>query len=160
MLMQARMHLPEYFKSDFDKLREHALDVSEKIIQRLVEDPRVKSMDHEKMEPAMERAVEQLRFIQFIYVTDTSGIRITKNVTQPEYREEFEAVHPNEDLSDRDWFRGALNSGGEVYLTDFYKSRITGILCITVSAPITDDEGNILGVMGADLKFEELARML
>ena len=45
-----------------------------------------------------------------------------------------------------------------VYITDFYKSRITGALCITVSAPILDDSGRPIGVLGMDLRFEELAR--
>ncbi len=36
MLMRARMHLPEHFKSDFDRLREHALDLSEKNITGLL----------------------------------------------------------------------------------------------------------------------------
>lgn len=160
MLMQARMHLPEYFKSDFDKLREHALDLSEKIIQQLTENAMVRSMDHTVMEPVLEKAVEHLHFIQFIYATDINGIRITKNVTQPEYRLEFEALHPNEDLSNRDWFQGALDHSGQIYVTDFYKSRITGFLCITVSAPILNDAGEPIGILGADLKFEELARVL
>ncbi|MCL5104549.1 MAG: histone-lysine N-methyltransferase [Armatimonadetes bacterium] len=160
MLMQARMHLHEYFKSDFDKLREHALDLSEKIVKRLADDARIQGMDHEKIEPVLETALEQLPFVQFIYVTDINGRRITKNVTQPQYREEYEALRPNEDLSDREWFHGALNSGGDVFITDFYKSRITGILCITVAATIMNSDGESVGVIGADLKFEELARML
>lgn len=160
MLMQARMHLHEYFKSDFDRLREHALDLSEKIISDLTQNERIRSMDHTLMEAVMEKAVEHYHFIQFIYVTDTKGIRITKNVTQREYRAEYEALRPKEDLSDREWFHGALKSTGSVHITDFYKSRITGFLCITVSAPIVNDGGETVGVIGADLKFEELARVL
>ena len=158
MLMEARMHLPEYFKSDFDKLRDHALDISEKIIEKLTQDKEIISMNHERIEPVLEKLVHKHVFIQFIYVTDKDGIRITDNVTQPVYKEEFGSLHPNEDLSDREWFKEAIDEGG-VHITDFYKSRITGILCITVSAPIRDDSGNIVGVIGADLKFEELARM-
>ncbi|MDO8589165.1 MAG: cache domain-containing protein [Armatimonadota bacterium] len=158
MLTQARLHLPEYFKSDFDKLREHALKLSEKIVETLSEDPAVRSMDHARVENALQKAVGKHVFVQFIYVTDMAGKKITENITQPEYREQFGHFGCNEDFSDRDWFKGALESG-EVYLTDFYTSRITGALCITVSAPITDGNGKRLGVIGADLKFEELARI-
>lgn len=160
MLMQARMHLPEHFKSDFDRLREHALDLCERIILDLAENPLVESMDHASIEQALGHTVEHYHFIQFIYVTNTDGIRITRNVTQPEYRAEFEAARENEDLSDRDWFSGALKSSGQVFVSDFYKSRFTGYLCLTVSAPIVDDDGAIIGVLGADLRFEELARIL
>lgn len=158
MLMQARMHLPEYFKSDFDRLREHALDLSEKIIEKLAADLRVKSMDHKKIEPVLQDAVHKHIFIQFIYVTDMAGKKITENITQPEYREQYGNFGLNEDFSDRDWFNGAIESG-TVFITDFYKSRITGVLCITVSAPILNGEGKEIGVIGADLKFEELSRM-
>jgi len=158
MLMQARMHLPEYFKSDFDKLREHALSLSEKIVEQLAEDPTVRSMDHERIEGVLRKAVERQPFIQFAYVTDISGKKVTENITQPEYREQYGTFGLHEDFSDREWFKGAIESG-QVYITDFYKSRITGALCVTVSAPVLDDNGDTIGVIGADLKFEELARM-
>ena len=159
MLMQARMHLPEHFKSDFDKLREHALDLSERIIERLLDDPALRSMDHERIEPVLLEEVGRHRFVQFIYVTDLSGKKITENVTQPEYREEYGTFGLHQDFSDRDWFKGAM-AAGQVFITDFYKSRITDALCITASAPILDESGKAIGVVGADLKFEELARLL
>ena len=158
MLMQARMHLHEYFKSDFDRLRDHALDLSEKIIERLAEHPEVRSMDAKRIEPILEEAVHKHLFCQFIYVTDMSGSKITENITQPEYREKYGTFGLNEDFSGRDWFQGAKEEGG-VFITDFYKSRITGALCITVSAPLLDDDGECMGILGADLRFEELARM-
>lgn len=159
MLMQARMHMPEYFKSDFDLLREHALDLSEKIVAALVEHPEVRSMNHERVEPVLEQAAHNHLFVQFIYVIDMTGKKITENVTQPQYRDKYGTFGLNEDFSDRDWFKGALAEEG-VFITDFYKSRITGALCITVSAPIRGDQGDYVGVLGADLKFEELARVL
>lgn len=160
MLMQARMHLPECFKSDFDRLREHALNLSEKIVEKLVDNSVIRSMDHTRIEPLLSRTIHELLFIQFIYVTDMSGKKITENITQPEYREQFGTFGLHEDFSDRDWFTGALASPGQVYITDFYTSRITGALCITVSAAILNDSGEPVGVIGADLKFEELARVL
>ncbi|MEN6356129.1 MAG: cache domain-containing protein [Armatimonadota bacterium] len=161
MLMQARMHLHEYFKSDFDRLRDHALDISEQIMLRLVEDPRIHTMNPAKIVPVLQKSLEQLQFIQFIYVIDIEGNKITENVTQPIYREQFGKFGLEENFAGRDWFIGALNAGpGEVYITDFYKSRITGALCITVSSAILDDDGEPIGVIGADLKFEELARAL
>jgi len=158
MLMQARLHMPEYFKSDFDRLREHALDLSEKIIETLARKNAVRSMDHMKIEPMLLDAVRKHQFIQFIYVIDPTGKKVTDNITQPEYREDYGTFGLHEDFSDRDWFKGAIDSGG-VFITDFYKSRITGALCITVSAPLLNGNGP-KGVIGADLKFEELARSL
>ncbi len=159
MLLQARMHLPEYFKSDFDRLRDHALALSENLIEKLVSDPDIYSMDPDRIEPVLRDTVHKNLFIQFIYVTDMSGNKITENITQPQYQDKYGTFGLHEDFSDRDWFRGAIEAG-VVYITDFYKSRITGALCITVSAPIQTDDGDCLGIIGADLKFEELARAL
>lgn len=158
MLMQARMYLPEYFKSDFARLRDHALGLSEKIIEALAEDDAVRSLERQRMEPILQAAERKHPFIQFIYVTDASGRKITENITHPEFREKYGKFNLNEDFSDRDWFNGAIDEGG-VFITDFYKSLITGALCITVSAPLIDDQGDCVGVIGADLRFEELARL-
>ncbi len=160
MLMQARMHLHEYFKSDFDRLREHALDISEAIVQDIVQQQAVRSMDHKKIEPLLGAAVKEYEFIQFAYVTDINGIKITQNVTQPEFRDEFGRFGLHEDFSDRNWFLGALDAR-DIFITDFYNSKITGALCITVSAPIiAEDDGDPLGVLAIDLRFEEVARVL
>jgi hypothetical protein len=48
---------------------------------------------------------------------------------------------------------------GRVHITDFYKSIYTGALCITVSAPIRDINDEIVGVLGVDIRFEELAKL-
>jgi citrate (Re)-synthase len=44
-------------------------------------------------------------------------------------------------------------------VTDFYTSRYTGALCITVSAPITNEYEEIVGILGIDIRFEDLAKM-
>ncbi len=159
MLMQSRMHLPEYFKSDFDKLRDHALNLVEKIVAELVQNPEIISMDNSRIEKVLEDAVHKHAFIQFAYVVDTKGKKITNNVTQPQFRETFGTYGLDHDFADRDWFVGALDAGpGQVYITEFYKSRITGVLCVTLSCTITDDDENVLGVLGTDLRFEALVR--
>ena len=48
---------------------------------------------------------------------------------------------------------------GKVFVTDFYISRYTDALCITVSAPIRDATEEIVGIMGVDIRFEELVKL-
>lgn len=158
MLLRARMYLPEYFKSDYDMLREHAFSISEKMIEMLAESKELQSMDHAIIEPVLEMELHRHKFMRFIYVVDTNGHRITKNVCQPQDEEKYGRIHPEEDYRERDWFKGAIDSG-QVYITKFYESKITGILCVTVSAPIFDNDGNLQGIIGADIAFEELVRM-
>jgi hypothetical protein len=47
---------------------------------------------------------------------------------------------------------------GKSFVSDFYTSKITGALCITVSAPIGSEDGRIIGVFGVDIRFEDLVR--
>jgi hypothetical protein len=42
-------------------------------------------------------------------------------------------------------------------VSELYTSKITGRFCQTVSGPIRDEEDQIVGVSGLDIKFEDLA---
>jgi hypothetical protein len=101
--------------------------------------------------------VAEYPYIQFAYVVDSEGIKITKNITQVVDRAKYYKIGLHEDFSDRDWFINPMKTG-KLYVTDLYSSRITGALCITVSGPIRDEAGDIVGVLGFDIRFEDLTR--
>jgi citrate (Re)-synthase len=157
MLQQARVFLPGYFKSDFDVLREKAECISTQIVYDLLADPAIRSLDPLRAEPVLESCVTEHRFIQFAYLTDNTGQKVTKNISHAEDQAKYDTSLTDEDFSNRDWYKNAMN-GGSVCTTDFYKSRITGALCITISAPIKE-AGKTKGILGLDLQFEELARI-
>ncbi len=69
----------------------------------------------------------------------------------------YQRIGLNDDFSDRDWFIKPM-ADGRIHATDLYSSRITGALCVTVSGPIRDEMGDIVGVLGLDIRFEDLAR--
>jgi hypothetical protein len=81
-----------------------------------------------------------------------------KNITHIADRAKYDGAEIGEDLSDRDWFVNPIKDG-KPHITDFYKSIYTGALCITVSAPICDESDEIVGVLGLDIRFEELAKL-
>lgn len=154
---KARKYLPELFISDFDLIKQRAYEMAAQLIEEVVERPEIRSMDPKQQEPLLERVEQENPFIQFLYVVDLKGRKITRNITRPEDRAKYEAIGMEEDFSDREWFIEPLKSG-KVHVTDFYTSRITGALCITVSAPIRNEEEEIVGVLGMDLRFEELVK--
>jgi len=154
---KARKYLPELFISDFDLIKQRAYDMAAQLIEEVVERPEIRSMDPKQQEPLLEKVEEENPFIQFLYVVNLEGRKITRNITRPEDRAKYEAIGMDEDFSDREWFIEPLKSG-KVHVTDFYTSRITGALCITVSAPIRNEEEEIVGVLGMDLRFEELVK--
>ena len=83
-----------------------------------------------------------------------NGKKTTKNITNIADRAKYESYGIGADQSDREWFIKPLQSG-KFHVTDFYISKMTGALCITVSAPIVDDNDEMVGIFGVDIKFEE-----
>ncbi|MDR2140998.1 MAG: histone-lysine N-methyltransferase [Deltaproteobacteria bacterium] len=155
----ARYYLPGLFQSQFERLKARARDLAHGLIMDMIEDPVIKSMEPAKQESLMEKWVTAIPFVQFMYVTDNTGIKITKNVATKHDKKRYAGQQDvGANLSDRIWFVKPMEDGG-VHVTDFYTSRFTGALCITVSGPITDQAGQIVGVLGLDIRFEDLAKM-
>ena len=68
------------------------------------------------------------------------------------------AFKDNEDFSDRPWFIKPVKDG-KIHVVGPFTSRITGALCITVSAPVRDKKDKMMGVFGADIRLEELVKV-
>jgi citrate (Re)-synthase len=154
---KARKYMPELFISDFDLIKQRAYEMAAHLIAEVVDDPAIRSMDPERQEALLERVEQENPFIQFLYVTDDKGHKITRNITRPEDRAKYERIGHDVDYSDREWFIEPLKTG-KVYVTDFYTSMFTRALCITVSAPIRNKDEAIVGILGMDLRFEELIK--
>ena len=157
LLEKAKKYLSEYFISDLDRLKKKASEVARHIVEEFVERPEIRTMDPAKQEPVMEKLQKDDPYVQFAYVVNAKGKKITRNITDIENKAKFETAGLGDDFSDRSWFINPMKDG-KSFVSDFYTSKITGALCITVSAPISDDESNIVGVFGVDIRFEDLVR--
>jgi hypothetical protein len=157
MVKRTRKYLPELFISDFDMIKQRAYEMAAHLIEEVVDDPAIRSMDAKRQEALLEKIEQENPFIQFLYVTDDKGYKITKNITRPEDRAKYEQIGSDVDYSNREWFIEPLKTG-KVHVTNFYTSVITGALCITVSAPIRNKDEAMVGILGMDLRFEELIK--
>ena len=157
LLDRAKKYLPEYFMSDLDRLKKKASEVARHIVEEFVERPEVRTMDPAKLEPVMEKLQREDPYIQFAYVVNRDGKKITKNITDIQDKAKYEHSGLGDNFSDRPWFINPMKDG-KSFVSDFYTSKITGALCITVSAPISNDENEIIGVFGVDIRFEDLVR--
>jgi isopropylmalate/homocitrate/citramalate synthase len=157
LLEKAKKYLPEYFTSDLDRLKKKASEVARHIVEAFVARPEIRSMNPVKQEPVMEKLQKEDPYIQFAYVVNAQGKKITRNITDVADKAKYETAGLGDDFSDRSWFINPMKDG-KSFVSDFYTSKITGALCITVSAPISDDESNIIGVFGVDIRFEDLVR--
>jgi isopropylmalate/homocitrate/citramalate synthase len=158
MELLCRRYLPQYFTSEFDELKEKAKYHTFELISGLLEQNEIKSMNSVNIEPILKKVIEDYPYIQFIYVINMEGKKITENVTHIEDKAKFSQITQNQDFSDRKWFIEPVEDG-KIHITDFYTSRITNQLCLTVSGPVRDTSEEIVGVLGMDIKIESLARM-
>jgi isopropylmalate/homocitrate/citramalate synthase len=157
LLEKAKKYLPEYFVSDLDRLKKKASEVARHIVEEFVERSEIRTMDPARQEPVMEKLQKEDPYIQFAYVVNREGRKITKNITDIENKAKYESSGLGDNFSDRPWFIGPMKDG-KSFVSDFYTSKITGALCITVSAPIANDNSDIVGVFGVDIRFEDLVR--
>ncbi len=159
MEKRVRKYIPELFMSDLEKIKYMASQVAISAVEQVIENPSMRTMDPELQEPVMQQAIDENPSIQFAYVVDMKGIKTTRNITTIADRAKYENFGVGTDYSDREWFLKPLQTG-KIHVTDFYISKMTGALCITVSAPIADEKDEMVGIFGVDIKFEELAKRI
>jgi isopropylmalate/homocitrate/citramalate synthase len=154
----ARKYLPQLFLSEFDRLKDRARQLALSLGTELTSRPELKTMAPALIEPLLEDFLEKNPFIQFLYVVNNNGYKITRNITHITDKAKYGRASLEVDFSDRDWFVEPMKDG-KVHVSEFYTSKITGALCITVSGPVRDEDEQIIGVLGADIRFEDLAKM-
>jgi isopropylmalate/homocitrate/citramalate synthase len=154
----ARKYLSELFVSEFDQLKQKADKLAAHLAEDLAEREEIRSMVAKVMERVLQQALDNYPFIQFMYVTNLEGRKITRNITHIVDRAKYAEMKLDEDLSNRSWFIEPIKSG-KVFVSDFYTSRFTGALCITVSVPVRNEADEIQGILGMDIRFEALAKM-
>ena len=154
MEKMVRKYLPELFMSDLEKIKYMATQAAMNVVRQVIEHPVMKTMKPDLQEPIMQQTIEENPSIQFAYVVDMNGKKTTKNITNIADRAKYENYGVGTDQSDREWFIKPLQTG-KMYVTNFYISKMTGALCITVSAPIVDDNDEMVGIFGVDIKFED-----
>jgi isopropylmalate/homocitrate/citramalate synthase len=149
-----RKFLPELFMSDLDKIKYMATQAAMDVVKQVIDHPVMKTMKPDLQEPIMQKTIEENPSIQFAYVVDMNGKKTTKNITNIADRAKYENYGVGTDQSDREWFIKPLQTG-KMHVTNFYISKMTGALCITVSAPLVDDNDEMVGIFGVDIKFED-----
>lgn len=154
----ARKHLPNLFISEFDRLKDRARTLALGMGAQFIDRPELKTLAPGVIEPLLAAFLEDHPFIQFVYVVNTQGYKITSNITHVTDRAKYGKANLEVDFSDRDWFINPLTDGN-LYVSDFYSSKVTGALCMTVSGPIRNEDDQIVAILGADIRFEDLARM-
>ncbi|HKZ17339.1 MAG TPA: hypothetical protein VJ161_07735 [Geobacteraceae bacterium] len=122
-----RKYIPELFLSELDQIKLKAAEAAVAVVKRVIEHEVMRTMKPELQEPVMQEFIEENPSIQFAYVVDMNGKKITKNITNIADRAKYENYGVGTDQSDREWFIKPLQSG-KIHVTDFYISKMTGAL--------------------------------
>jgi len=111
----------------------------------------IRSRERSRMETAMRRVLKANDFLELLYVTDEKGRQLVSNMggKVTGYGEDVGAFGSL--WASRPWFTGAMENR-TFFISDVYESSASGESCITVSCPIVDGDGRIIGVIAADVR--------
>ncbi|MDR1997239.1 MAG: histone-lysine N-methyltransferase [Candidatus Margulisbacteria bacterium] len=158
LIDQAKKHLPSLFHSDLEGLKKKGSRLAIAVIDNLLNNYRTEllTMDAAVIEPILQEFTANEACVKLMYVVDPQGHKITRNITQPEDEKKYSAL--GGEFADRRWFKDAVETK-KARVSDFYVSKFIGELCITVSKPLINKAGEISGVLGIDINFNNLIKL-
>jgi ABC-type transporter Mla subunit MlaD len=127
------------------------------VVEAVSGHPELLGLERRRMEAFMRQVVGRYPFLELLYVTNAQGRQITDNIAQGAFTATYGGGF-GQNWSGRPWFLGAVNSGG-TYISDLYRSVASDNFCFTISTPLKDPAGRLLGVLGADVHFGDLLRI-
>ena len=72
----------------------------------------------------------------------------------------FNKLPTGYDPRTRPWYTGALNDDGQIFWTTPYKSTDTGKMQTTAAVTVKNSQGQVIGVLGIDLSYDNLAKTI
>ena len=148
--------MPELFASEYDHMKQLAGELAANLMVRLARSEDLLDFGP-KATNRLHQFVQEYPFIQYCCLTDAQGRLMCSAVTDPEYKETYDALPVGYDFSQREWFKVPKKTG-DLHIMDVYQSHFTGKLIITVSCAVTDERDSILGVISVDIQLEQLLK--
>jgi len=128
---------------------------AEEALMGLVEELAERRLERFGVERTLERWLAEWTPFELAYCTDAAGRQFVDNLRRRGDRVEYDKSGYGRDWSERPWFRQGAAAEG-VTSTDLYRSTATGDYCFTVVAPLRDADGELCGVLAADVNFRRL----
>ncbi|MCC5465621.1 methyl-accepting chemotaxis protein [Pelosinus baikalensis] len=128
--------------SQIAKQIEIMLDDSKGMTEGLAASPTARSLDGAVLRDMIINFQQKNPQFELIYVMDASGMQVARTAGTLANR------------ADRPYFKEAMK--GSTFFTDIYISSFTNAPSITISVPIKNSAGTILGVFAADIGLQSL----
>jgi len=122
-----------------------------RLVERLVAALRLKSLHREPLEVTLHALLPQYPHFELLYVTDAHGRQVISNLSSGGREESV----IGRDWSRRPWFHQPALTG-QTYVSNIYRSLATDNFCFTISTPLCTPRGQLLGVLGVDVRFDYL----
>lgn len=121
---------------------EMILDSSKGMIEGVALSPTARSMDGTSIRDMILGIQQKNPQFELVFVMDASGMQIARTSGNLANR------------SDRPYFKEAMK--GNTFFTDAYISSFTNAPCVTISTPVKDSNGLVIGVIAADISLQSL----
>ena len=113
-------------------------------LKKIATNSLLKTMDYSKSTPLLLDQIEKYAYFELLALMQKDGLRkaITLDYSEQEVYVSF---------SHRPYFKQAI--GGKDFISEPYISVDTNNYCIAMSVPVKNEDGDILGILMADLKL-------
>jgi methyl-accepting chemotaxis protein len=115
---------------------------------------RLEALDGADLESRLTALCRSQSAFELLYVTDAHGMQVTGNVAAGA----IDGSARGRDWSERRWYKDVIRSR-QTFVSDIYRSLATDDFCFTVSAPLLDRAGKLMGVLGADVRFDRILKL-
>ncbi|MFP6847107.1 MAG: methyl-accepting chemotaxis protein [Pseudomonas sp.] len=92
---------------------------------------------------------------ELFYLVDSHGVQISENIFASDVNHSATSSCKGRDWQQRPWFRAAADTLSS-HITQVYRSSATDDFCFTIAVPILDSRGQLLRVLGADVRLSAL----
>lgn len=116
------------------------------LVEALASTPTVKSMDGNTIKEMILAVQKQNPHYELLYIMDATGMQVARTSGTLANR------------ADRAYFKEAMK--GTTYFTDTYVSAFTNSPTVTISTPIKNQDGQVIGVFAADISLKSLWEMI
>lgn len=113
-----------------------------KAVNKVKDNPDIRSLNTQAHSNIYKDILREYPNIELIYFYDKNG----KLISSSDY------ISDDIDIRNREWFIGALNK--DLYVSDFYFSIFNNEVNKTISTSVKDMAGNVIGVIGFDVRIE------
>lgn len=156
ILEQAVRAMPEYFDIDTEYIQKTARHLMSVTIETLLQNDDIISMDRRRQEKVLESLFKVNPFVQLAVIADKEGNKNTDVFLRSGRISPEDEQKLDKNYAKRAWFIIPYENG-HMHITSLFTSKITGLLGVTVSAPIMKNN-EIAGVLRLDCRHEDLVK--